>query len=105
MANVNMMIEPRFSAEVFGAETARALDALLALEGCVSADTMRGGVVATESVPFARPTGVSMYEADALTWRFYQPGWSLRNVNSLRCARRGSNQESRSSMGTDEPSD
>jgi hypothetical protein len=29
---------------------------------------LRGGAVATESVPFARPTGVSMYEADALTW-------------------------------------
>jgi hypothetical protein len=37
----------------------------------VSAITLQGGAVATESVPFARPTGVSMYEADALTWRFY----------------------------------
>jgi hypothetical protein len=60
-----------FSAEVFGADTARALDALLALEECMSADMLRGGAVAAESVPFARPTGVSMYEADALTWRFY----------------------------------
>jgi hypothetical protein len=66
-----LKIEPRFSAEAFGAETARALNALLALEECVSADTLRGGAVATESVPFARPMGVSMYEADALTWRFY----------------------------------
>ncbi len=69
--NAAVKIEPRFSAEAFGAETVRALDALLALEGCVSADTLRCGVVATESAPFARPTGVSMYEADALTWRFY----------------------------------
>jgi hypothetical protein len=56
---------------VFGAETARALDALLALEECVSAEMRHGGVVAMESVPFARPSGVSMYEADALTWRLY----------------------------------
>jgi hypothetical protein len=54
-----------------GAETARALDALFAFEMCVSADTLRCGAMAPESVPFARPTGVSMYEADALTWRFY----------------------------------
>jgi hypothetical protein len=50
---------------------ARALDAFAALEVCISADTLRGGVVAQESTPFARPTGVSMYEADALTWRLY----------------------------------
>jgi hypothetical protein len=37
----------------------------------MSAEMRHGGVVAMESVPFARPTGVSMYEADALTWRFY----------------------------------
>jgi hypothetical protein len=43
----------------------------------VSADTLRGGAVATESMPFARPTGVSMYEADALTWRFYHIHASL----------------------------
>ena len=62
-----------FSAEVFGADMARALDAFAALEVCISEDTLRcGGAVATaESVPFARPTGVSMYEADALTWRLY----------------------------------
>ena len=63
-----------FSAEVFGADMARALDAFAALEVCISADTLRcGGAAATaaESVPFARPTGVSMYEADALTWRLY----------------------------------
>jgi hypothetical protein len=71
MANVNMIIEPRFSAEAFGAKTAGALNVLLALEECVSADMLRGGAVATESVQFARPTGISMYEADALTWRFY----------------------------------
>jgi hypothetical protein len=71
MANVNMMIEPRFSAEAFGAKTAGALNALLAQEGCVSADTLRDGVVATESVPFTRPTDILMYEADALTWCFY----------------------------------
>ena len=58
-----------FSAEVFGADMARALDAFAALEACISADTLRGGAVAAESVPFARPSGVSMYEADALTWR------------------------------------
>jgi hypothetical protein len=74
MATNNKMktaFAPCFSVEVFGAETARALDALLALEECVSAEMRRGGVVAMESVPFARPTGVSIYEADALTWRFY----------------------------------
>ena len=60
-----------FSVEVFGAERARALDALAALEACVSADLMRGRAVAPESVPFARPTGASLYEADALTWRLY----------------------------------
>ena len=62
-----------FSAEVFGADMARALDAFAALEVCITADTLRcGGAVATaESVPFARPSGVSMYEADALTWRLY----------------------------------
>jgi hypothetical protein len=62
-----------FSAEVFGADMARALDAFAALEMCITADTLRcGGAVATaESVPFARPSGVSMYEADALTWRLY----------------------------------
>ena len=61
----------RFSAAVFGADMARALDAFAALEACISADTLRGGAVAAESVPFARPSGVSMYEADALTWRLY----------------------------------
>jgi hypothetical protein len=60
-----------FSVEVFGAEMARALDAFAALEVCISADMLRCGAVAAESVPFARPTGVSMYEADALTWRLY----------------------------------
>ena len=62
-----------FSAEVFGAEMARALDAFAELEVCISADTLCGGAVpvAAESVPFARPSGVSMYEADALTWRLY----------------------------------
>ena len=59
--NMKTAFAPCFSAEVFGAETARALDALFALERCVSVDTLRGGVVARESVPFARPTGVSMY--------------------------------------------
>ena len=49
-----------FSAEVFGADMARALDAFAALEVCISADTLRsGGAVAAESVPFARPSGVS----------------------------------------------
>jgi hypothetical protein len=68
---VKTAFTPFFAAEVFGADTARALDALLALEECLSADMLRDGAVAAESVPFARPTGVSMYEADALTWRFY----------------------------------
>jgi hypothetical protein len=40
-----------FSAEVFGADMARALDAFAALEVCISADTLRGGAVAAESVP------------------------------------------------------
>ena len=60
-----------FSAEVFGADMARVLNAFAALEVCVSADMLRIGAVAAESVPFARPSGVSMYEADALTWRLY----------------------------------
>jgi hypothetical protein len=69
--NAKTAFAPCFAAEVFGAKTARALDALLALEERVSADMLRGGAVAVESVPFARPTGVSLYEADALTWHFY----------------------------------
>ena len=68
----NTTIARVFSVEVFGADMARALDAFAALEVCISADTLRcGGAVAEESVPFARPSGVSMYEADALTWRLY----------------------------------
>ena len=67
-------IAPLFLAAVYGAAPARALDALAALDVCVSADTLRcvpQSMIVPESVPFARPTGVSMYEADALTWRFY----------------------------------
>jgi hypothetical protein len=46
-----------FSAEVFGADMARALDAFAALEVCISKDTLRGGAVAEESVPFdIKPT-------------------------------------------------
>ena len=73
-----------FSVEVFGAERARALDALAALEACVSADLMRGRAVAPESVPFARPTGASLYEADALTWRLYhtQAGCVAHAINN-----------------------
>jgi hypothetical protein len=67
--NVKTAFTPCFAAEVFGAKTARALDALL--EERMSAEMRHGGVVAMESVPFARPIGISMYEADALTWRFY----------------------------------
>jgi hypothetical protein len=67
MASDMQKIESCFSAEVLGARTARALDALLALEECASAEMLRRGAVATESVPFARPTGVSMCEADALS--------------------------------------
>ncbi len=48
MASDMQKIEPCFSAEVFGARTARALDALLALEECASADMLPGGAVATE---------------------------------------------------------
>jgi hypothetical protein len=63
-------IEPLFSLAVYGKGPERALDALAALNVCVSANTLR---CAPRSliVPFARPTGASMYEADALTWRFY----------------------------------
>ena len=73
-----------FSVEVFGAERARALDALAALEACVSADLMRGRAVAPESVPFARPSGASLYEADALTWRLYhtQAGCVAHAINN-----------------------
>ena len=73
-----------FSAKVFGAERARALDALAALEACVSADLLRGRAVAPESVPFARPTGASLYEADALTWRLYhtQAGCVAHAINN-----------------------
>jgi hypothetical protein len=61
----------RFSTEVFGAEMARALDAFAELEVRISASTRYGRAAAAESVPFARPSGVSMYEADALTGRLY----------------------------------
>jgi hypothetical protein len=56
------------------APLARLLNALYALEACVSADTLNRAPpcrLATESAPFARPQGTSLYEADALTWRFY----------------------------------
>jgi hypothetical protein len=64
-------VAPLFSAAVYGAGAARAL---AALDVCVSADTLRcvpQGLIVPESMPFARPTGASVYEADALTWRFY----------------------------------
>lgn len=52
---------------------ARALDALHALEVCVSADALRFGTVrAPEDVPFTRPEGGTLYEADALTLRMCQ---------------------------------
>jgi hypothetical protein len=59
-----------FSAAVYGAREARALDALAALDACVRADVLRGPV-APESAPFVRPHAGSLYEADTLTWRFY----------------------------------
>jgi hypothetical protein len=70
-----LRIEPLFSAEVYGARLARALDALAALEACVSADLLRGPE-APETVPFVRPQmeggTLLLYEADTLTWRFYR---------------------------------
>ena len=59
-----------FSPKVFGAFLPGKLDVLYALELCVSEDT-RSGPVPRMSVPFARPSGTSLYEADALTWRLY----------------------------------
>ena len=59
-----------FSAAVYGAREARALDALAALDACVRKDVLRGPV-APESAPFVRPHAGSLYEADTLTWRFY----------------------------------
>jgi hypothetical protein len=63
-------IESLFSAEVYGASVARALDALAALEACVRADLLRGPAP-PETVPFVRPQQGTLYEADTLTWRFY----------------------------------
>jgi len=59
-----------FPAAVYGGRVARALDALAALEACVRADTLRGPV-APETALLVRPHAGSLYEADALTWRFY----------------------------------
>jgi hypothetical protein len=42
MANVKATITPCFAAEVFGAETARTMDALLELEECMSAEMRHG---------------------------------------------------------------
>ena len=65
-----VVVAPLFSAAVYGAREARALDALAALDACVRADVLRGPV-APESAPFVRPHAGSLYEADTLTWRFY----------------------------------
>jgi hypothetical protein len=51
-------ITPLFSAEVYGARVAHALDALAALDACVRANLLCG-LVATETVPFARPIRAS----------------------------------------------
>jgi hypothetical protein len=64
------VVAPLFSAAVYGAREARALDALAALDACVRNDALRGPV-APESAPFVRPHAGSLYEADTLTWRFY----------------------------------
>jgi hypothetical protein len=63
-----------------------ALDARATLDACVSADTLRcapQNMMVPVSVPSARPTGASLYEADALTWRFYR----TRAARQLRGAR------------------
>ena len=65
-----VVVAPLFSAAVYGAREARALDALAALDACVRKDVLRGPV-APESAPFVRPHAGSLYEADTLTWRFY----------------------------------
>jgi hypothetical protein len=62
VAQKKEMIEPLFSAEVYGARLARALDALAALEACVRADLLRGPV-APETAPFVRPHQGSLYLA------------------------------------------
>ena len=59
-----------FPAAVYGGRVARALDALAALEACVRADAVRGPLV-PETALLVRPHAGSLYEADALTWRFY----------------------------------
>ena len=53
-------IEPLFSAAVYGARVTRAQDALAALEACVRADLLCR-LVATETVPFARPQQGLLY--------------------------------------------
>ena len=65
-----VVVAPLFSAAVYGAREARALDALAALDACVRADLLRGPV-APETAPFVRQHAGSLYEADMLTWRFY----------------------------------
>ena len=72
-----------FSAAVYGAREARALDALAALDACVRADVLRGPV-APESAPFVHPHAGSMYEADTLTWCFYHAnaGYVVHAINN-----------------------
>jgi hypothetical protein len=70
VAQKKEMIAPLFPAEVYGGRVARALDALAALDACVSADLLRGPV-APETAPFVRPHEGTLYGADTLTWRFY----------------------------------
>lgn len=47
--------------------TAPALAALAALERRLAADARQ--IIDDATPPFARPTGATLYEADALTWR------------------------------------
>ena len=70
-----------FSAETFGEELARLLDALYAIE-------QRGHSFNTSTEPyrglFALPTGTSFYEADQLTRRFYLDPHELASEALLR---------------------
>jgi hypothetical protein len=75
-------IEPVFvTNDLYPPMLARALDALRALEVCVSADAVRDGTV--DDVPFTQPEGSTLREADALTLRMRQRENADRIVHAI----------------------
>lgn len=75
-------IEPVFVTNaLYPPMLARALDALRALEMCVSADAVRDGTV--DDVPFTQPEGSTLREADALTLRMRQRENADRIVHAI----------------------